>query len=237
MKTLKVLSALLCYPQPEIQAALAEMAAALAEENRLPESTHRALQALINQMRRTDVMDLQESYIGLFDRGRALSLHLFEHLHGQSRDRGQAMVDLLETYRRHGFELSARELPDYLPLFLEYLAQRPADEALSLLTDAMPVIALIGARLAERGSDYHVVFDALAALVGEPASIADIRRQAAIEGPDETVVNMDQIWEEEAVTFLANQEGCGVNRPLPGVAQPVQWVPPLDATRQSARSL
>ncbi len=237
MKTLKVLSALLCYPQPEIQAALAEMVAALAEENRLPESTHRALQALINQMRRTDAMDLQESYIGLFDRGRALSLHLFEHLHGQSRDRGQAMVDLLETYRRHGFELSARELPDYLPLFLEYLAQRPADEALSLLTDAMPVIALIGARLAERGSDYQVVFDALAALVGEPASIADIRRQAAIEGPDETVVNMDQIWEEEAVTFLANQEGCGVNRPLPGVAQPVQWVPPLDATRQSARSL
>ena len=237
MKTLKVLSALLCYPQPEMQAALAEMATALAQENRLPESTRRALQALINQMQCADLMDLQESYIGLFDRGRALSLHLFEHLHGQSRDRGQAMVDLLETYRRHGFELSARELPDYLPLFLEYLAQRPADEALSLLTDAMPVIALIGARLAERGSDYHVVFDALAALVGEPASIADIRRQAAIEGPDETVVNMDQIWEEEAVTFLANQEGCGVNRPLPGVAQPVQWVPPLDATRQSARSL
>lgn len=237
MKTLKVLSALLCYPQPEMQAALAEMATALAQENRLPESTRRALQALMNQMQRTDVMDLQESYIGLFDRGRALSLHLFEHLHGQSRDRGQAMVDLLETYRRHGFELSARELPDYLPLFLEYLAQRPADEALSLLTDAMPVIALIGARLAERGSDYHVVFDALATLVDEPASIADIRRQAATEGPDQTVVNMDQIWEEEAVTFLANQEGCGVNRPLPGVAQPVQWVPPLDATRQSARSL
>lgn len=237
MKTLKVLSALLCYPQPEMAAALAEMATALVEENRLPESTRRALQALMNQMRRTDVMDLQESYIGLFDRGRALSLHLFEHLHGQSRDRGQAMVDLLETYRRHGFELSARELPDYLPLFLEYLAQRPADEALSLLTDAMPVIALIGARLAERGSDYHVVFDALAALVGKPASIADIRHQAAIEGPDETVVNMDQIWEEEAVTFLANQAGCSINRPLPGVAQPVQWVPPLDATRQSARSL
>ena len=237
MKTLKVLSALLCYPQPEIQAALTEMIMALDEENRLPQSQCWAVQTLMNQMRRTDLMDLQESYIGLFDRGRALSLHLFEHLHGQSRDRGQAMVDLLETYRRHGFELSARELPDYLPLFLEYLAQRPADEALSLLTDAMPVIALIGARLAERGSDYHVVFDALAALVGEPASIADIRRQAAIEGPDETVVNMDQIWEEEAVTFLANQEGCGVNRPLPGVAQPVQWVPPLDATRQSARSL
>ena len=237
MKTLKVLSALLCYPQPDIQAALTEMIMALDEENRLPQSQCWAVQTLMNQMRRTDLMDLQESYIGLFDRGRALSLHLFEHLHGQSRDRGQAMVDLLETYRRHGFELSARELPDYLPLFLEYLAQRPVDEALSLLTDAMPVIALIGARLAERGSDYHVVFDALAALVGEPASIAEIRRQAATEGPDETVVNMDQIWEEEAVTFLANQGGCGINRPIPDAVQPVQWVPPPDSTRQSARSL
>ena len=237
MKTLKVLSALLCYPQPEIKAAMTEMIMAMDEENRLPQSQCWAVQTLMNQMRRTDLMDLQESYIGLFDRGRALSLHLFEHLHGQSRDRGQAMVDLLETYRRHGFELSARELPDYLPLFLEYLAQRPVDEALSLLTDAMPVIALIGARLAERGSDYHVVFDALAALVGEPASIAEIRRQAATEGPDETVVNMDQIWEEEAVTFLANQGGCGINRPIPDAVQPVQWVPPPDSTRQSARSL
>ena len=237
MKALKILSALLCYPQPEMQAALTEMATALERENQLPQTERWALQTFIHQMQRTDLMDLQESYIGLFDRGRALSLHLFEHIHGQSRDRGQAMVDLLETYRRHGFELSARELPDYLPLFLEYLAQRPADEALSLLTDAMPVIALIGARLAERGSDYYVVFDALAALVGEPASIAEIRRQAATEGPDQTVVNMDQIWEEEAVTFLANQEGCDINCPMPGVAQPVQWVPLPDSTRQSARSL
>ncbi len=235
MKTLKVLSALLCYPQPEMQAALTEMIMALDEENRLPPSQLWAVQTLMNQMRRTDLMDLQEGYIRLFDRGRALSLHLFEHLHGQSRDRGQAMVDLLETYRRHGFELNARELPDYLPLFLEYLAQQPAEEALSLLADAMPIIALIGARLAERSSDYHVVFDALTALVGEPASIVDIRRQAATEGPDQTVVNMDQIWEEEAVTFLANQGGCGVNPPIPDAAQPLHWVPPPGSMPQSAR--
>ena len=183
------------------------------------------------------LLDKQAEWCEVLERGRATSLLLFEHVHAESRDRGQAMVNLLEVYHQHGFELSARELPDYIPLFLEYLAQRPVDEALSLLTDAMPVIALIGARLAERGSDYHVVFDALAALVGEPASIAEIRRQAATEGPDQTVVNMDQIWEEEAVTFLANQEGCDINCPMPGVAQPVQWVPPPDSTRQSDRSL
>lgn len=237
MKTLKVLSALLCYPQPEIQAALGEMAEALDRENRLPERERRALRALLGRLERTDLMEWQEQYVATFDRGRALSLHLFEHIHGQSRDRGQAMVDLLEVYRRHGFELNARELPDYIPLFLEYLAQRPVGEALELLADAMPVLALLGARLAERDSDYHVVFDALAALVGEPADIADIRRQAATEGPDQTVVNMDQIWEEEAVTFLANQEGCGVNHPMSGAAQPVQWMPRPGSTPQSARSL
>ena len=78
-------------------------------------------------------MALQEQYVATFDRGRALSLHLFEHIHGESRDRGQAMVNLLEVYRKHGFELNARELPDYIPLFLEYLAQRPVEEALSLI--------------------------------------------------------------------------------------------------------
>jgi nitrate reductase delta subunit len=234
MKTLKVLSALLCYPQPEMQAALGEMVEALEEERLLPERERQALRTLMRQMAQMDVMELQERYIRLFDRGRALSLHLFEHLHGESRDRGQAMVNLLEVYRQHGFELNARELPDYLPLFLEYLAQRPAEEAVTLLADAMHVIALLGARLTERGSDYHVVFEALSALVGEPADIADIRRQVANEGPDQTVVNMDQIWEEEAVTFLGNQEGCGMNRPIPGAPQPMQWVPPSGSWQQPA---
>lgn len=230
MKTLKILSALLCYPQPEMQAALREMAEAMERECLLPERERQALRTLMQQMAQTDLMELQERYIRLFDRGRALSLHLFEHVHGESRDRGQAMVNLLEVYRQHGFELNARELPDYLPLFLEYLAQRPLPEALELLADARHVIALLGARLAERGSDYYVVFEALSALVGEPADIADIRRQVANEGPDQTVVNMDKIWEEEAVTFLANQDGCGINPP--GVTQPVQWVPRPDSLQQ-----
>jgi len=237
MKTLKVLSALLSYPQPEIQAALGEMAEALDQERLLPEREQQALRAFMNRLEHTDLMEWQERYVASFDRGRALSLHLFEHIHGQSRDRGQAMVNLLEVYHRHGFELNARELPDYIPLFLEYLAQRPAGEALDTLADAMHVLSLLGARLAERGSDYHVVFDALAALVGEPAEIADIRHQAATEGPDETVVNMDQIWEEEAVTFLANQESCSASRMGPSEARPVQWMPRPGSTPQSARSL
>jgi nitrate reductase delta subunit len=237
MKTLKVLSALLCYPQPEIQAALGEMAEVLDQENLLPEREQRALRTFMNRLERTDLMELQERYVATFDRGRALSLHLYEHIHGQSRDRGQAMVNLLAVYRQHGFELSARELPDYIPLFLEYLAQRPAEEAMELLSEAMHVLALLGARLAERDSDYHVAFDALAALVGEPAEIEDIRRQAATEGPDETLVNMDKIWEEEAVTFLANQEACSANRMGPPEAQSVQWRPRPGSAQQPSRSL
>ena len=140
-------------------------------------------------------MALQEQYVATFDRGRALSLHLFEHIHGESRDRGQAMVNLLEVYRKHGFELNARELPDYIPLFLEYLAQRPVEEALDLLAETAHVLTLLGARLAERGNDYHAVFDALTALVGEPDDSAEIRHQAATEGPDQAIVNMDKIWD------------------------------------------
>lgn len=236
MKILKVLSALLCYPHADMQAALGEMAEALDAERLLPEPERQALRTLTTQMEQTDLMDLQERYVRLFDRGRALSLHLFEHVHGESRDRGQAMVNLLEIYRRQGFELNARELPDYIPLFLEYLAQRPDEEALDLLADAMPVMALLGARLAERGSDYHAVFDTLVALVGEPAELENLRRQAATEGPDPTIVNMDQIWEEEAVTFLASREACGASRGSRPEEQPVRWAPRPGSTPQPVRS-
>ncbi|HRX71483.1 MAG: nitrate reductase molybdenum cofactor assembly chaperone [Candidatus Competibacteraceae bacterium] len=238
MKILKVLSVLLSYPQAEMLAALDEMVEVLDQKTRwLPKREYQALLALMNQMRRIDLLELQERYVRLFDRGRALSLHLFEHIHGESRDRGQAMINLLEVYRQHGFALSVRELPDYLPLFLEYLAERPEQEALDMLADAMPVITLIGARLAERGSDYHTMFDALTALVGAPAEIADIRQQAATEGPDEAIVNMDKIWEEEAVTFLANQAGCAGNRSLPDAMQPVQWMHRTGATQPSSFSV
>ena len=223
MKTLKILSVMLCYPQSDMQMALDEMAEVLEQENLVPERQRWAVQDLMRKMAQTDLMELQERYVRLFDRGRALSLHLFEHIHGESRDRGQAMVNLLHVYQQHGFSLSARELPDYLPLFLEYLAQRPLTEALNMLGEAMHVIALLGARLAERGSDYHIVFDALSALVGEPADISDIRQQVAQEGPDPSVVNMDKIWEEEAVTFLASQDGCAGINLGPDVAQPLQW--------------
>ncbi len=224
MMTLKILSALLSYPSAELRQALAELRVALSEENALPRARRKALEKLMNELKDSDLYAAQERYVALFDRGRALSLHLFEHVHGESRDRGQAMVDLVDLYRRHGFELAARELPDYLPLLLEFLAHVPAREAKALLAEAMPILTLIGARLSQRQSPYAAVFDALEAITGKAANAAAIRRQAADEGPDQTVVQMDRIWEEEAVTFLGSPGGgCGSRAAAP--TQPVQWMP------------
>jgi nitrate reductase delta subunit len=208
MQTLKVLSLLLSYPEAEMLAALDEMAAVVEQENLLPEDHKKSVLALIDSYRDAGLVDSQEDYVALFDRGRFLSLHIFEHVHGESRDRGQAMVNLLQMYEAHGFEMSTHELPDYIPLFLEFLSQQQRPEAVQLLRDAMPVLSLLGARLCERGSGYCAVFDALAGFAGEPEALAEIRLQAATEGEDETLVNMDEIWEEEAVSFMGAGDAC-----------------------------
>ena len=124
-KTFKVLSALLSYPDEALQKAAPELANVLNEERLLPSESRPALEALIEEVARADVYDLQERYVELFDRTRSLSLHLFEHVHGESRDRGQAMIDLKNLYEQHGLSFSTSELPDYLPAFLEFLSTRP----------------------------------------------------------------------------------------------------------------
>jgi nitrate reductase delta subunit len=208
MLTLKVLSLLLSYPEAETLAALDEMAAVVDQENLLPETDKKSVLALIDAYRGADLLDVQEAYVALFDRGRFLSLHIFEHVHGESRDRGQAMVNLLQMYESHGFELSTHELPDYIPLFLEFLSQQEQAKAVQLLHDAMPVLSLLGARLTERGSEFRAIFDALSGFAGEPDALAEIRLQAATEGEDATLVNMDAIWEEEAVSFMGAGDAC-----------------------------
>jgi nitrate reductase delta subunit len=208
MLTLKVLSLLLSYPEAEMLEALDEMATVVEQENLLQEDHKKPVLALIDSYRGVDLLDSQEQYVALFDRGRFLSLHIFEHVHGESRDRGQAMVNLLQMYEAHGFEMSTHELPDYIPLFLEFLSQQEQAEAVQLLHDAMPVLSLLGARLTERGSKFSAVFDALAGFAGEPEALNEILQQAASEGEDETLANMDEIWEEEAVSFMGAGESC-----------------------------
>jgi nitrate reductase delta subunit len=200
--TFKLLSALLSYPTPELQQAAPELAAVLAAESLLPAGHAAAIAPLLDELAGRDLMELQERYVALFDRNRTLSLHLFEHVHGESRDRGQAMVDLRALYERHGLEISATELPDYLPLFLEFLALRPRAEALELLAQPRDVIAALAERLRRRASAYAPVLQALAELAGarhDAAPVAELLQQPEAE-PDDLEA-LDAAWEAEAVRF------------------------------------
>ncbi|MDO9425188.1 MAG: nitrate reductase molybdenum cofactor assembly chaperone, partial [Methylobacter sp.] len=234
LQTLKVLSLLLSYPEAEMLEALDEMAAVVEQENLLQQDHKKSVLALIDLYRGADLLDVQEDYVALFDRGRFLSLHIFEHVHGESRDRGQAMVDLLQMYETHGFFMSTHELPDYIPLFLEFLSQQEQAEAMQLLHDAMPVLSLLGARLSERGSGFCAIFDALSGFAGEPEALNEIRQQAATEGEDETVVYMDDIWEDEAVSFMGAGDAC---KSQAAAVSPITLTPRDEYLKAQNRSL
>ena len=121
MISLKIISRLLDYPSAALFAAAPELIN-LVNNNLELDPPHQAkLVGFIEQLTARDIYDAQESYDLLFDRGRALSLLLFEHVHGESRDRGQAMVDLINVYKTKGFVLETEQLPDYIPLYLESL--------------------------------------------------------------------------------------------------------------------
>ena len=201
MLTLKVLSALLSYPQRETLEALHEMASAVEREDVLSRPHKTAVLDFIISMRQSDLIDWQERYVATFDQGRSLSLHMFEHVHGESRARGQAMVDLLEFYRRGGFEVAVSELPDYLPLFLEFLAYQTPDKSVQLLKEVLPVVSILRTRLKERGSGWHVVFDALASLSGQAEDQAP-QAMSATACPDASAEAVDRQWAEVPQNFM-----------------------------------
>jgi nitrate reductase delta subunit len=155
----RILSTLLLYPESDLVAALPELEAAL-----IPQMRVRVAPLLIH-LAENDLITLQQEYVQTFDRTPSHSLHLFEHIHGESRDRGQAMVDLMEEYKKHGLQMQGDELPDFVPLFLEFLSQLDDEvEAGRLLGDAVHVLAHIGRKLAANGSPYACVFTVLEAL-------------------------------------------------------------------------
>ena len=197
--TLRVLSALLRYPDEAVQQGAGELAAALAEEGLLSPAQRRALAPLFEQLASADLLDLQEAYVALFDRGRAVSLHLFEHVHGESRDRGQAMVDLRERYLAEGLEIAANELPDYLPLFLEYLSVLAPERAAEELAQPGVILSALAERLEERGTPYAAPLRVLAELAGAGGEQFEI---APADDPDDLAA-LDAAWEEEQVRFDA----------------------------------
>jgi nitrate reductase delta subunit len=215
--TFKALSALLCYPEEELISAIPQIRQALHQDGLLTHPHLQSLGALLDDLQNSDIYDLQERYILLFDRTKSLSLHIFEHVHGESRDRGQAMIDLKSLYAKGGMTMAEGELPDFLPLFLEYCATQPLTAARDLLGQPAHVIAALAERLRKRGAPYEAIFRALASL-----GTAEPRKEdmAAILAEPETDPNdmaaLDAAWEEEAVTFgpgantVGGQGGCGV---------------------------
>lgn len=210
--TLKALSALLTYPREALVEAAPALAEALDGEGLLTMEACTALAPLMEQLAQGDLYALQETYVGLFDRSRRLSLHLFEHVHGESRDRGQAMVDLAALYEKGGLAIVANELPDFLPLFLEYAATRPQAEATALLKDVSHILAGLQERLDARGSPYAAVFAALRSLAGEGRMSS--AGEPAEPTPADDFAALDKDWEETVVTFGPGDAmgGCSVDR-------------------------
>ncbi|MGH8844624.1 MAG: nitrate reductase molybdenum cofactor assembly chaperone [Advenella sp.] len=215
---LSMLSALLDYPDQALLDSLPEIRETVAIHPALPCATRASLCELVDYLDGTDLMELQESYVATFDRGRNTSLYLFEHVHGESRDRGQAMVDLLAMYEKSGLFLGAKELPDYLPVFLEFAAREPAKRARSLLGEVADINRTIATHLAQQGIRYAAAVAALLPLAGEPPLSKDV--WIAPPEKDNATTDteaLDKEWQDEPVSFL--------NAQAPTQDQPVTFYP------------
>jgi nitrate reductase delta subunit len=231
MDIIKVISRLMGYPCTELQGQVGSLETVINSAREIAPEMRRELICLVHEIYDGDLLDAQEVYTGMFDRGRSLSLLLFEHVHGESRDRGQAMVNLMEIYEQHGFHLNARELPDYIPLHLEFLSHLPDLDIREGLTDISHILGMLNARLLERESSYATLFGALLMISGAQVDISELREHVACEKRDDTLDALDKIWEEEAVTFGAGDalgSGCSSStltpsKPSANEAVAVRW--------------
>ena len=214
-RTLKVISLLLTYPTQELVDAIPELEAAVENEGGLGDREKQFLKRLCDDIAGRDLYDAQERYVHLFDRTRTLSLHLFEHVHGESRDRGGAMVDLMDMYRKAGFDIGVRELPDYLPMFLEFLSTKSEAEAAELLGQTAHILTALRERLKKRKSVYANAFAALELIAGgkPDRALLDDLLDEPLDDPDDLEA-LDRVWEEEVVTFGGNagENACGPDR-------------------------
>ncbi|WP_062193357.1 nitrate reductase molybdenum cofactor assembly chaperone [Caldimonas taiwanensis] len=209
-RSCRAVACLLGYPDHTLRTGLDEIEAVITEESALSKEVRAGLQALIRQLRCGDAFEVEARYVDTFDRGRATSLHLFEHVHGDSRDRGPAMVDLLQTYEQAGLYLVPGELPDYLPVILEFAAMQEAAVARDFLGEMAHILNALHSALVQRKSPYAAAIAAVLEMAGEPV------QQVALP-PEE---DLDDAWAEPPAF-----DGCatqGQNRP--GQPQPIHIV-------------
>jgi nitrate reductase molybdenum cofactor assembly chaperone NarJ/NarW len=237
-KTLKALSALLTYPTAELQQAAGEISKAIDAAQMIPIRIRDQMHTLLTEIAVGDLYDLQERYVLLFDRTRSLSLHLFEHVHGESRDRGQAMIDLKSQYEQYNLLMSTAELPDFVPLFLEYLSLLPAQEACDTLGQPAHIFAAMAERLRKRQSAYEAVFRALVALAAAKPKDEEVSALLTLPDPDAAdLAALDAAWEDEPVNFgPGTGDGCkdGLIARVRGAMRPAPGMP--SASRPNTRS-
>ena len=209
--SLRVLARLLAYPDAELREFLPAMRDVLHSEAAVTNSRLDELDALIEWLMATEALETEANYVQLFDHGRATSLHLFEHVHGDSRDRGPAMIDLGQTYDKAGLYLAPDELPDYLPAVLEFVSTQPPAEAKAFLGEMAHIFNAIFSALQQRQSPYASIIGALLELAGEKA-------QAVKLAPEEP---LDAAWEEPIVFDGCSSKG----QAKPDQPQPIKIIP------------
>jgi len=218
-RSLRVLARLLSYPDAQLRSDLHDMRAAMQAETAIGAARQAELASLMDTLAHGQPLELEANYVEVFDRGRSTSLHLFEHVHGDSRERGPAMIDLAQTYEKAGLFLSQDEMPDYLPVVLEFVSTQPLREARAFLSEMAHIFNAIFAALQQRNSAYASVLGAMLELSGEKAHPVKVV-------PDEP---LDTTWEEPVVF-----DGCSVKgQTSPDQAQPIHFVKTAAARTQT----
>ncbi|MBX9836264.1 MAG: nitrate reductase molybdenum cofactor assembly chaperone [Burkholderiaceae bacterium] len=208
--TLRALAYLLSYPDAEQRSYMPQLADTLQAEQALKADRLTELVALCRQLAASDPMEAESRYVETFDRGRSTSLHLFEHVHGDSRERGPALIDLMQTYERAGLQFSAPELPDHLVVVLEFLSTQPSEVACGFLAEMSHILTTLFSALAGRGSPYASVIGAILEISGQQAQAVPV-----VEEPE-----IDDSW-DEPVAF----DGCSTRgQAKPGQPQPLHFV-------------
>jgi nitrate reductase delta subunit len=218
--SLRALAWLLRYPDDSLRAVAADLGAALRAEGALGAGRLAELDALIRRLQSEPALRSEADYVELFDRGRRTALHLFEHVHGDSRDRGPAMVDLAQTYDRAGLLLAPGELPDYLPVVLEFASTQPPAAAREFLRETAHIVRAVMSALLEHGSPYASVLAAVLDLAGERADPVPLAAEPAL----------DESWQEPEA--FGGCSSAGQSRP--NEPQPVHIVRPARAPHRTA---
>lgn len=197
LKTYRILSLLLTYPNEDIYKFLPEVNASLKEEQLLNADSISGIDAFANFFNQKPLAFWQEFYVQLFDYSKSASLYLFEHVHGDSKDRGQAMVDLIELYKENGLQISRPELPDYLPVFLEFLAMQTQSKAEDFLSEVIDILGFIHRKLEEKENPYKYLLSAVIQLSKRKPAEARIEKMVS----DMPEITIDEAYEEVPVTF------------------------------------